>query len=69
MTVMDEQTLQIIALFEREPLFMGLDDDESGILQLAFKLSIYLEYDGLHPRLTPNAFFIVLMGMWLIALA
>jgi len=63
MTVMDEQTLQIIALFEREPLFMGLDDDEIADIAARFQV-VHL------PRNTtvftqgspPNAFFIVFDG-------
>lgn len=63
MTVMDEQTLQIIALFEREPLFIGLDDEQLADIASRFQV--------LHlPRNTtlftqgspPNAFYIVFHG-------
>jgi CRP-like cAMP-binding protein len=60
---MDEQTLQIIALFEREPLFIGLDDEQLADIATRFQV--------LHlPRNTtlftqdspPNAFYIVFHG-------
>ena len=62
-TLMDEQTLQIIALFEREPLFMGLDDEQIADIAARFQV-VHL------PRNTviftqgspPNAYYIIFDG-------
>ena len=61
--MMDEQTLQIIALFEREPLFMGLEDEQLADIAARFQI-VHL------PRNTtifmqgspPNAFYMVFDG-------
>jgi len=63
MTTMDEQILQIIALFSREPLFLGLEDEQIADIATRFQV-VHLPRNTVvfNQGSPPNAFYFIFDG-------